>query len=157
MLCTDNLSIVCSYVQDWRSVVLMSTVCKEWKTAVTMYAGSNVLMDRGQYRRQAIYKLLVYYPSYLTYMYETCRLPYLGKIMNITQSRCDKRYIRMSFGKFKGRLVVKLFYDYRRWLKYNCKDKYIVEALSRPKSTFKYPWDLDKNFFRNILLHPQIE
>jgi hypothetical protein len=124
------IPIVCSYVNDWRSVVLMGAVSKNWKLGVSMYAGINLVMDRGQYRGKSIYKLLVYYPSYMLYMHLTCKLRYLVKIMAITQSRCDKRYIRVPFGKYKGKLLRTMFYKYKEYLRDYCKDKYVRQALS---------------------------
>jgi uncharacterized protein (DUF3820 family) len=130
MICTDVLSIIPTYAQDWKTLAIMSTVCKSWKAAVEAHAGPNYKMDRGQYKGESIYKLIVSYPSYLEYMLRDCKQYHLGPILKTIQPRSDIRFTRMPFGKHKGRLVVRVPHSYSRWLRTRCDDKYVKKTLS---------------------------
>lgn len=138
MLCTDVLSLIPPLVQDWPTLAIMSTVCRDWKQAVEKYAGPNHKMDRGKFKGLHLYRIMPVHPSYLEYMHGTCKLPYLFKIMDTQQPRADLRYLKMSFGKYKGRLVRGIPRDYMSWLSDNCDDLNVLAALNQRRRRFQH-------------------
>ena len=116
MLYIDVLSIIMPLIQDWKSLFMTSVVCKAWHKAVQMYAGTNVRTRVGRFKGRYIHELAVTYPSYIEYLYSSCHQLYLYKLLNITQSRLDLRYLRLSFGKYNGQLLRCVPSSYLRWL-----------------------------------------
>ena len=70
----------------------------------------------GRFKGRYIHELAVTYPSYIEYLYSSCHQLYLYKLLNITQSRLDLRYLRLSFGKYNGQLLRCVPNSYLRWL-----------------------------------------
>jgi len=129
MLCADSLSVVTAFIQDWQTLAIMSTVCRDWKAAVEAYAGPNYRMELGQYIGEPVYKLIVSYPSYVEFMYRECGQYILGKLLETIQPRVDLRYARMPYGKYKGYLIASLPHEYRCWIYQHCDDTHIKNAL----------------------------
>jgi uncharacterized protein (DUF3820 family) len=126
MICTDILNLVPQYVQDWQTLVIMSTVCKNWKNAVTNYAGDNFVVPFGKYRGARVYHLIVCHPNYVDFMVNKSGMGLFEKVFSTIQPKCDVRYMLMSFGKYKGQYLRNVPLQYRQWLlRHRMYDKYM--------------------------------
>ena len=129
MLCEDLLSIVVLYVHDWETIINMYSTSKSWRKKICNYTDGNITLTSGIHKDKSIFQLIVTYPSYLEYLAKQFYSPYLTKILKTVQCRCNARFIRMPYGKYKGQLIIKIPKDYMEWFIDKGTDEYVKTTM----------------------------
>ena len=131
MLCDDLLGIIVLYVHDWETIINMYNVSKSWRKQICHYTGSNISLTSGVHKNKTIFELIVAYPSYLEYLAKEFYSPYVTKILKTVQCRCNVKFIRMPYGKYKGELINNIPRQYMQWLieQKNTTDVYVKRTM----------------------------
>jgi hypothetical protein len=116
MLCENLLGIVVLYVHDWETIINMYNTSKSWRKQICNYTDGNITLTSGIHKDKSIFELIVTYPSYLEYLAKQFYSPYLTKILKTVQCRCNEKFIRMTYGKYKGELINNIPREYMQWL-----------------------------------------